>query len=408
MMRTDDRRPVITIGTRHADFEEPTEASLRAAIQTLSEVTAPAPPPRVDAQRGGTVVLAEGEYDIERSIRLYDFIALRGEGRVRIVQHCMASSPFTSDCGFAHDRVRVPNPGEWREGWTVALRDDRNASGYDVNIRTIARIEEDDLVLDEPTTEDYMVERGARVDHAYPPLQVLNASGVSIEGIQVVGDARAPVLDGCRVAGIYAFGASDLRITLCRVEGFQGDGISFQHSPGTVVTRCMARRNAGLGFHPGTGSRNCRIANCVSARNGGDGLFVCWRVDHSVFENNVIRGNHGAGISVGHKDCHNRFTGNRISRNRGHGVLVRDEADYNAAHACVFEGNRLEDNGGPETAAVAILGVTRGTRFTGNRLLETRGEGGAPLGILVGRRAVGTVVEGNELQGFAEDLRWEA
>lgn len=303
--------------------------------------------------------------------------------------------------------MKVANPYRWREGWTIALRDERNASGYDVNIRTIALIDGDDLVLDEPTTEDYMVERGARVDHAYPPIQIVHAAGVSVEGVQVIGDPRAPVLDGCRAAGIYAFGASDLRIAACRVEGFQGDGISFQHSPGTVVTRCVSRRNAGLGFHPGTGSRGCRIANCVSARNGSDGLFVCWRVDHSVFEDNVIRGNGGHGISVGHKDCDNRFSRNRVTRNRGHGILVRDEAEYNAAHACLFEGNVLEDNGGPDAAVVAVLGVTRGTRLSGNRLRETRDREAARVGVRVGARTQDTVMEGNSCQGFAEDVHWE-
>jgi hypothetical protein len=394
-MTSEDRRPVLTVGAKHADFHDPSGENIAAALSACTR-----------AGRG-TVVLSEGEYPVEASLRVTSGVTLRGEGKAVVIQRCLGGAPFASDCGFAHDRVKVPDPGKWRAGWTVALRDDRNAGGYDVNLRNIRAIDGDDLILDEPTTEDYTVEREARIDHAYPVIQIIDADDAHIEKVHVVGDAAGAFVDGCRAGGIYAFGATHLRIDGCVVEGFRGDGISFQNSPGTVVTGCVARKNEGLGLHPGTGSGRCRIEGCTSEGNQGDGLFVCWRVDHSVFEANLIRENGGHGISVGHKDTDNRFVANRIVGNRGHGVLVRDEPEYNAAHACVIETNALEDNGGPGVAAIAVLGETHGTRITGNRIADGRGDKAPGEAIHVGRRAQDTVIEHNSVTGFERRVKGE-
>ncbi len=356
---------------------------------------------------GGTVILPEGEYVIENSVRMRDGVTLVGEGQAVIRKDRGVSETFTSDCGFGYDRVKVTYPAGWRVGWGVALRDDHYSGGYDVDVRTIVAIEGDDLILDEPAGRDYLVERNAAVQHAFPLVAAYDCTDVAIEHIVCDGNAsQNGLLDGCRGGAIYLFRCPGARVSDCTARCYHGDGISFQLSPGTLITNCEAYANLGTGLHPGTGSHDSVIRGCEAYSNETDGLFVCWRVWNSRFEENSLHDNGRHGVSVGHKDADNLFRGNRIVANGRAGVHVRPERDDNAAHRCIFEANVLSRNAGPGEAAFLIEGATRDTVLRSNAITDDRGPAAAEVGVRIAPEVGNVTLDANVIAGFSVDIQY--
>ena len=383
----------VTAGQSGADFTGTDQTAIQAAID------------HVPAEGGGEVTVLAGEYVLSNSVMLRSGVVLKGQGEVVFRKDDGLTAQFTSDCGFGYDRVKVADPGAWQVGWGVTLKDDRNAGGFNANVRTIAAIEGDDLVLDEDTSQDYCVHRNARIIHAFPLVAAYRCQDAAIVGITCDGNASEnELLDGCRGGAIYFFRCERCTVRGCVARNFNGDGISFQMSPYTLVVGCASYGNTKLGLHPGSGSHHCELRDCEAHDNGSDGLFLCWRVAHSRFEGNRIHDNAGNGISIGHKDTDGRFLNNTIEGNRGHGVYFRNEPDYNAGHRCRFERNVIHNNGGPEGAAVFIDGATTGTRIVGNTITDDRGDEAAGTAIRVGEKASDVVAEGNEISGFKTPL----
>jgi len=357
----------------------------------------------VGSRGGGEVVVQPGEYVLSNSVLLADGVTLRGEGDVVLVKDKGASAPFTSDCGYGYGRVKLADASQWPVGWGVTLKDDRNAGGFNANVRTIAAVEGDDLVLDEDTTQDFCVHRNARIEHSFPLVAGYGCANARIINIICDGNAEEnELLDGCRGGAIYLFRSEGCEVRNCTARNFHGDGISFQISPNTLVSRCTSTGNTHLGLHPGSGSHHSEISNCEAYDNGGDGLFLCWRVAHSHFEQNRIHDNAGHGISIGHKDTDNLFLRNIVESNKRHGLYFRNEPDYNAGHRCTFESNVFRNNSGPEGAAIFIDGTTTGTRLYGNVITDDRGKGAAAVGIRVGENASDVEAARNKVSGFAE------
>ena len=384
----------MTVGHANADITGADNAAIQQAVDAVAE------------QGGGEVVVRAGEYVLHNSVFLRSRVTLRGEGEAILRKDAGLARPVTSDCGFGYDRVKVADPGEWQVGWGVTIKDDRNAGGFDANVRTIAAIEGDDLVLDEDVTEDYCVERNALVQHTFPCVAGLYCERAAVVNIICDGNREEnPGLDGCRGGAIYLFKSPHCTIRDCTGRQFSGDGISFQVSPYATVSGCRATGNAGLGLHPGSGSHHSRISDCEASDNGSDGLYLCWRVAFSRFERNRIHDNAGHGISIGHKDTDNVFVENTIEQNAGCAVYFRPEPAYNAGHRCTFRNNRFANNSGPDSAAIRIEGATTGTRFEGNTIADTRGRNAPPVAFYIGPEASDVVAHGNRVEGFAGLVR---
>ena len=387
----------MTVGQADADVIGTDNTAIQQALDAVAE------------RGGGEVVIRAGEYVLHNAVFLRSGVTLRGEGEVVLRKDAGFVRPFTSDCGFGYDRVKVADPGEWRVGWGVTLKDDRNGGGFDANVRTIAAIEGDVLVLDEAVSEDYCVTRNAIVQHTFPCIAGLECERAQVVDITCDGNRdENPPLDGCRGGAIYLLKSPHCAIRGCTGRRFNGDGISFQVCPYTTVIGCRAIANAGLGLHPGSGSHHSEITDCEAAENDSDGLFLCWRVAHSRFARNHVRDNGGQGISIGHQDTDNLFVGNSVERNRGCGVLFRPEPDYNAGHRCMFRDNRFADNSDQEGAAIRIEGATTGTRFEGNVITDSRGAEAPPVAFHVGPEASDVIAEGNQVEGFAQLVRNES
>ncbi len=387
----------MTVGQSDADVVGTDNEAIQQAID------------QVAAEGGGEVVIRAGQYLLHNSVFLRSNVTLRGEGEVVLEKDAGFVRKLTSDCGFGYDHVMVAEPGEWQVGWGVTLKDDRNAGGFNANVRTIAAIEGHDLVLDEDVSQDFCVQRNAIVQHTFPCIAALLCQNAKVVSIICDGNRdENPSLDGCRGAAIYLFRSPHCEISHCTGRGFNGDGVSFQISPYTTVVGCVAHDNAGFGLHPGSGSHHSLIADCEARSNDSDGLFLCWRVHHSRIERNRIHDNAGHGICIGHKDTDNLFLDNVVESNQGNGVYLRPEPDYNAGHRCTFRGNRLHNNGGPDGAAIWIDGATEGTRVEGNVITDDRGDEAPRVAFYVGPEASETTARDNRIEGFAELVRNES
>ncbi|MGD9496401.1 MAG: right-handed parallel beta-helix repeat-containing protein [Armatimonadota bacterium] len=358
------------------------------------------------ARRGATeVIIPAGEYVCHNSVFLRDNIVLRADGVVVLRKAEGFSRPLISDCGFYYDRVKVADPSEWQVGWGVTLQAAPQPRGFFDDVRTIAAIEGDDLILDRPVDHsDFTVAGGATVQNVFPLIAGYGVTGAAVEGIICDGNAaHNPMINGCRGGAIYLCACQRCRIVRCVARNFNGDGISYQVSPYTEVIGCTAQDNTGLGLHPGSGSHHTLVRDCEVFRNGGVGLFLCWRVAHSRFEGNHIHDNGLFGVSIGHKDTDNLFVANTIEHNARHGVYFRDEPDYNAGHRCSLERNVIRNNGGAEDAAIRIDGHTVGTRIVGNTIADDR-EQPASCALHVGPNAREVTWSANEVTGFAREV----
>ncbi len=383
----------ITVSARRADGMPGTNVEIQKAVDEAA------------ARGGGDVVIAAGEYVCSNSVLLRDNVTLRGDGEVVLRKNDGISRPLVSDCGFYYDRVKVAGPAEWQVGWGVTLQAKSEPAGFFDDVRTIAAIEGDDLVLDRAVDHsDFTVSRGATVQNIYPLVAAYGVTGAAIENVICDGNKGSnPWLNGCRGGAIYLFQCERCEIRDCAARNFNGDGISYQVSPYTTVSGCKVYDNTQLGLHPGSGSHHTSVSDCEVYGNGSVGLFLCWRVEQSHFEGNRVHDNGSFGVSIGHKDTDNTFVRNVVEGNGRHGIYLRDEPGYNAGHRCVFQNNAIRDNGGPEDAAIWIGGHTSGTRIIDNDISDGRDEP-ASCALHIGKNASDLVWKGNTVSGFGTVL----
>ncbi len=297
--------------------------------------------------------------------------------------------------------MTVKDPAGFRVGMGVVVTDG-GAGGWGDTVATITLIQGNVLYVDDHFVMDYNADAGGVVSNAFPLVAGVDIDSVVIEGLRLDGNRETNwPIDGCVGGGIYLHRARRCRLADCFVQGFAGDGISFQTTQDIEVERCEVIRSTGLGLHPGTGSVRPVVRNCRSVANDQDGLFLCWRVQEGRFEDNEIRDNGRHGFSIGHKDTDNLFTGNVIRGNKSHGIYFRDEKPSNAGSRNTFRGNVVEDNAG---CGVCVDGNTIDLLFEENVIRDTRSGSDRTqrVGICAGPRSAGIRAVRNRIENHIE------
>jgi parallel beta-helix repeat protein len=246
-----------------------------------------------------------------------------------------------------------------------------------------------------------MVADGAQAATVFPVISGYHVEGARVEDITIDGNKSENVyLNGCRGGGIFLYRCPGAAIDRCTVRDYYGDGISFQQCNDVTVTDCMSEANAGLGFHPGSGSQRPVVRKCVARNNTEDGLFLCWRVKQGTFEENVLEGNGRYGISIGHKDTDNLLRNNQVRGNHEDGVYFRNESEGMAGHRNRLENNLIENNGVDHDAAgIRVRGETHDLVFKNNIIRDTRpaAEQKQKIGIRLDEKVGPVSLEGNEI-----------
>jgi polygalacturonase len=352
---------------------------------------------------GGVVVIAPGQYLMRDSLHLRSHVTVRGTpGKTVLRKADGAASPLAMDGDYGEEQITVADPAGFVVGGGVTVWD-AQSGGFHTTVARITGRRGNTFSISRPLNADCMMSNKAQAATVFPVISGCDVEGVRLEGLTVDGNKSANVnLNGCRGAGIYFYRGFGATIDNCQVRDFNGDGVSFQQSNDVTVTRCTSENNAGLGFHPGSGSQRATVRDCTARGNGEDGLFLCWRVRHGVFENNLLEANGRYGISIGHKDTDNLLRRNTVRGNAEDGVFFRNEDYPMAGHRNRLEDNAIENNGvkAKDAAGIRVRGETAGLVLKNNRIRQS-------VGIRLDEKVGEVALEGNTVDGATpvEDRR---
>jgi parallel beta-helix repeat protein len=359
---------------------------------------------------GDKLVIGPGTYRMENSLVIpCSGVTVSGTpGETVLLKGPGAASKVVDGGDWGESELVLAEPGRFRPGMGISLRDDANSGGYDVSTATITAVKGDTLLLDGMAINDYDYETGnARVDNNFPILSAFGVRDVVIDGITADGNkAENPhMLDGCRGGAIYLFRCRNCVIRNCVARNYNGDGISFQITDSVKVINCESYGNTSFGAHPGTGSPRAEIRNCRLHHNDIVGLFLCWRARYGVFADNVIENNGRYGISIGHKDTDNLFENNTIRNNGFCGIFFRNESERLSGHRNIFQNNTIENNGDAQQGyGVYVKPKARDMVFENNTISETRTgkEATQRYGFYLVRGSGPVKIEKNTMSGHAK------
>ena len=385
--------PTITVGRADADIVGADNRALQAAIDYIANLG------------GGTVNIGPGEYVMRDSLHLRSNVTVRGTpGKTVLRKSPGAASALVLDGDYGEEQVSVADPSGFDVGCGIAVWDS-HSGGFHTTVARITGKRGNTVSISRPLNADCMVSNGAKAATVFPVVSGVDVEGARVEHLIVEGGKDHNVnLNGCRGAGIYFYRGFGAVIDHCQVRNYNGDGISFQQSNDVTVTECLTENNAGLGFHPGSGSQRPTVRDCVARGNGEDGLFLCWRVRHGLFEGNLLEANGRHGISIGHKDTDNLLRRNKVIANKRDGVYFREESLGMAPHRNRLEDNVIENNGAADAeaqaAGVRVLGRANGVVLKNNTIRDTRSPAARrqTLGVDFAKSAGPVSLEGNVIE----------
>jgi parallel beta-helix repeat protein len=381
--------PRIRVGQRDADIVGSDNRALQAAVDYVAGLG------------GGIVEIGEGEYLMHDSLHLRSFVTVRGiAGKTVLKKAGGAVSPLALDGDFGEEQFSVIDPAGFKVGFGVTVWD-ANSGGFHTTVARITGQNGNSFSIDKPLNADCMVANKGTAATVFPVVSGYDLEGARVQDLVVEGNKEENVnLNGCRGAGIFLYRGFGTIIENCVVQNYNGDGISFQQSNDVIVRGCTSAGNAGLGFHPGSGSQRPVVRECVARSNGEDGLFLCWRVRHGLFEKNLLENNGRFGISIGHKDTDNFLHDNVVRSNHQDGVYFRNETVGMAGHRNRLENNLIENNGvTAEAYGIRVRGETKDLVFRNNIIRDTRPPESRKqlVGIHIEEPAGEVVLEGNTI-----------
>jgi hypothetical protein len=383
-------RATITVGLRDADIIGADNRALQAAVDYVAGLG------------GGAVEIGPGEFIMHDSLHLRSFVTVRGTAGKTILRKAKAAvSPLAIDGDYGEEQITVVNGAGFKVGHGVAIWD-KGSGGFHTTVARITGANGNTFSIDKPLNADCMANNKAQAATVFPVVSGYDLEGVRIENLMIDGNKDENVaLNGCRGAGIFLYRGFGTVIEKCAVRNYHGDGISFQQSNDVLLRGCTSENNAGLGFHPGSGSQRPVVSECVARSNGEDGLFLCWRVRHGLFEKNILENNGRFGISIGHKDTDNLLRDNEVRANSQDGVFFRNESLSMAGHRNRLENNIIENNGVKgEAAGIRVRGETKNLVFKNNIIRDTRAPDARKqaVGIHIEEQAGEVILEENQIE----------
>src|SRR5688572_23636380 len=392
-------RAHVRVGLRDADIIGADNRALQAAVDYVAGLG------------GGVVEIGPGEYAMHDSLHLRSHVTVRGTPAKTILRKAKgAVSPLAIDGDYGEEQITVEKADGFKVGHGVAIWD-RGSGGFHTTVARITGQNGNTFSIDKPLNADCMVANKAQAATVFPVVSGYDLEEARVENLVIDGNkGENASLNGCRGAGIFLYRGFGTVIENCVVRNYHGDGISFQQSNDVLVRGCTSEGNAGLGFHPGSGSQRPVVRECIARHNGEDGLFLCWRVRHGLFEKNILENNGRFGISIGHKDTDNLLQHNEVRSNHQDGVFFRNESLGMAGHRNRLENNIIENNGVKDDAAgIRVRGQTKDLVFRNNTIRDTRAPEARKqlVGIRIEEHAGDVVLEGNKIEAktSVEDRR---
>jgi len=307
----------------------------RANLQACLEQTA--------AAGGGVVELPATTFELSNALHIPSQVHLRGQGEQTILRPWSGpSTALVRDVGYGMVELWLENPEGFEPGVGVVVGD-HNAFGYYETAATILWRRGNRIGLDTPCVHDYRIRPHARVTAVSSVVLFVDVRQARVSHLRITGQSGRKVeINGCRGGGIFMLRADDIHVHDLVVDGFGGEGISYQACRRTVIERVRTENNTGNGLHPGSGSYSFVMREIVSRNNGHCGVFYCMNLRYGLMEDGVIEKNAGPGISIGDLDTDQLIRRCTVTGNGGEGMIWRDDegtADRVSLIDCRFAGN---------------------------------------------------------------------
>ena len=378
----------IKVGGPDADIEGFNSNSIQYAINSLNE-------------KGGTIILSPGEYEINAPVKLKSNTTLMGSGKETILKKARGiQTEYIEDADYGELKLIVKNPDGFVPGMKIQVTDNENSSCWNVSTAYITEIIDNVIYIDNYLIRDYRSDMDGKISNACSIIDIIEAENVEVKNLFIDGNKKENFkMDGCNGSGVYVFKSKKVIIDNVVVHNFNGEGISWQITEDVTVKNSEISGSGNIGLHPGTGSPLSLIENNDVHDNEVDGLFICWRVHHSKVIGNRFYNNGRFGICTGHKDSDVLFEKNHIYNNGSDGINLRGERAINAPHRNIFKDNIIENNGKKNGGyGMSFNSPAEEVKVFGNTIRDT-GSGTQKAGLFFYENALPVTLEGNEMGG---------
>jgi parallel beta-helix repeat protein len=369
----------LTVGPSEGDLRGNDDKILQAGIEYLNRLG------------GGTLHILPGTYHLRNAVTLRPHVTLQGSGESTILRKADgAVTRLVRDSDWFEYGVQVADANGFTPGGGIMLRS-KNGPGewqFDVLRATITAVRGDVIFLDRLTRENFWLEKDATAATIFPLLTAEGVDDVEVKDLVLDGNRnKNEYINGNFAGAVFLQECNRWRFVNVTVQDYNGDGFSFQVCDDIAFRSCRAIDNAGLGFHPGSGSQRPAFGSCT-ARGNSEGLFFCWSVSDGLVENCTLSDNKRYGISVGHRDTDNIIRRCTIERNGEIGILFRDEGgEFRGGHRNRIEDCTIRDNGlNGLGIGIDIRGRTEDITIHGVELGNTP-DGNQKTGIRIGEKA---------------------
>jgi len=361
------RNLVMTVGRAEGDLRGDDDKVIQAGIEYLHRLG------------GGTLNVLPGVYNLHNAIYLRPNITLRGSGEETILRKTgSVVSSLVRDSDWFEYGVQVADTKGFSPAGGIMLRTKTGPGNwqYDVLRATVTAIEGDVIFLDRLTEENFWLEKDATAATILPIITAENVDNVVVEDIVLDGNRdQNEHINGNFAGGVFIQHCNRWSFSNVTSRNYNGDGFSFQVCDDIRFTNCKAINNAGLGFHPGSGSQRPVFRKCLS-RGNSQGIFFCWSVSDGLAEDCALSDNSRYGISIGHRDTDNIIRRCTIERNGRIGILFRNEAnEFRSGSRNKIENCIIRDNGtNQQGIGIDIQGKTRNITVRNTRFENTTGK----------------------------------
>jgi len=386
-------RLTVTVGLLGADIVGNDQRAIQAAVDYVARLG------------GGTVEILPGKYVLRNAVYLASGVSLRGHGEETILEKAPSTTTkLALDSDWYDQEITLADETGFRVGDGICLRTKNpHNGGIDIAKRTLVARDGRRYKLDRALRQNFWQMGDSTAATLFPIVSGENVTDIAIENLVLDGNrANNENLDGNYAGCVFLQDVSRVAMRGVTARHYNGDGLSWQVAHDVIVENCRSHDHAGLGLHPGSGSqrpvmRQNRIERCDI------GVFFCWGVKYGLADGNEVD-TCRVGISIGHRDTDNLIRGN-VVRNSGEvGVLFRPERgrgftpDRNRV-----VGNRVEDSGGDQAAAIDLQGTCQEVTLAENVVRETRSPA-QRVGLRIGPEVGGVTLADNRFEGFSREL----
>ena len=390
---------VLTIGQNEGDLQGNDDKIIQAGIEYLHGIG------------GGTIHIYPGIYNLRNFIYLRPNITIRGSGEKTVLRKTASVvTPLVRDSDWYEYGVQVKDPTGFVKGGGIMLRSKRENGGFDVLRATVTDIQGDVIYFDQRTEKNFWINKNAEATTILPILYAENIDDVRIEDIVLDGNREENGnMNGNYAGGVFIQYCNRWSFKNVISRNYNGDGYSWQVCDDIHLENCKSLNNAGLGFHPGSGSQRPVLRNCI-AKGNDLGLFFCWGVSDGLAENCTFAENRKYGISIGHRDTDNIIAGCTIESNGEVGILFRKggDSEFHDGHRNLITDCSIRYNGGEkEGIGIDIQWRTKDITIRNNRIENKNGKE-QKIGIRISKDAGRINLEGNTFADCSvevEDLR---